>query len=223
MDVLVIAAHPDDEALGCAGAMLKHARAGNRVHVLILTDGAGGRYTGEKAAGLKKAAERSAELLGAASLEIADFPNQGLDAVPLLELIQAVEAVMERVKPRVIYTHHYGDLNLDHQVAYRVAITAARPLPGSPVRDLYTYFVPSSSEWNQLTPQDAFLPNVYLDIADCLEEKIQAASFYGSEMRPYPYPRSPRALRAHAAQFGLQAGLEFAEPFQLMRKIEDQP
>lgn len=219
----MIAAHPDDEVLGCGGVIWLHRQAGHQVHLLILTDGAGGRYDAEQTAGLQKASQACAQYLGAASLHNAGLPNQKLDALSLGQVIAAIEDRVYRCKPSRVFTHHPGDLNLDHSIAYRATLTALRPLPGAFTRELYTYFVPSSSEWNQHQPHEAFLPNVFVDIGEALEHKIKALQFYQSEVNDFPHPRSPEAIRAHAAHFGLQVGLPHAEPFCLVRRIGGLP
>lgn len=223
MNVLVIAAHPDDEVLGCGGVIWRHVQAGDQVHVLILTDGAAGRYDSAQASALNQASRDCAAYLGVAGMHHAGLPNQALDTISLSRVIVAIERVMDQCRPERIYTHHWGDLNLDHGIACRASLTAARPLPDAVVREVYTYFVPSSSEWNQHSPHEAFLPNVFVDISDCLEHKIQAMRFYESEVHAHPHPRSPEAITAHAAHFGLQVGLAHAEPFCLVRRIGGLP
>ena len=223
MNVLVIAAHPDDEVLGCGGVIWQHARAGDQVHILILTDGAAGRYDSGGASALHQAARDCAEYLGAAGLHHAGLPNQALDTIPLSRVIVSIEQVMEQCRPARVYTHHWGDLNQDHVIACRASLTATRPLPDAVTREVYAYFVPSSSEWHQHAPHEAFLPNVFCDIAGCLERKIAALRFYESEVHAHPHPRSPEAITAHAAHFGLQVGLAYAEPFCLVRRVGGLP
>lgn len=222
MNILVVACHPDDEVLGCGGAIRKHVLRGDGVRVLLLTDGADGRYDAAQARSLLTGAEAACALLGA-ELSRAGLPNQALDALPLSRVVAPVEEAVAAFAPERVYCHHHGDLNLDHEIAARATLTAVRPLPDSPVREVLSYFVASSSEWNAMEAHTAFRPNVYLDIADVLEVKLQAMACYPSEMRPHPHPRSASALRIRAAAWGLEVGLAYAEPFRVLRRVADVP
>lgn len=222
MKALVVACHPDDEVLGCGGAIRLHALRGDEVRVLLLTGGAQGRYGDEQARALLDGARKAADILGA-DLTLADLPNQRLDAVPLADVIAPIEEAIASFRPARLYIHHQGDLNLDHAVAARASLTAARPLHGACVREVWSYFVASSSEWNAAEPHTAFLPNIYLDIEPVMQAKLDAMACYPSECRPWPHPRSAGALKAYAARFGLEAGLTCAEPFRLLRRVADAP
>jgi LmbE family N-acetylglucosaminyl deacetylase len=152
------------------------------------------------------------------------LPDNRFDTVPLLEIAKIIEGVIEQVNPQVIYTQHGGDLNIDHVMVYRATLTATRPLPGSQVRSVYAFEVASSSEWafQQFSP--AFHPNVFVDVSATLEQKIRAIECYENEVRAFPHPRSPDALRAIARRWGSVAGLHAAEAFQLVRTVDvDEP
>ena len=169
---------------------------------------------------LRANSQRAAEILGAKDLFLFDLPDNRFDTLPLLEVIKTVEGLIERVQPETVYTHHGGDLNVDHRVLHRAVLTATRPLPDQVVRRVYAFEVPSSTEWSfgQFAP--VFQPNVFVDIAATLETKIRAMQCYESESRVFPHPRSPEALRANARHWGSAAGLEAAEAFVLVRAIE---
>lgn len=217
MTVLVIAAHPDDEALGCGGAIARHAGQGEDVHVLFLADGVTSRdETGEADVEKRRAAAlAAAKALGAKPPRFAGMPDNKLDTVPLLDVVKAVEEALTETVPDVVYTHHGGDLNVDHGIVHRAALTACRPQPGCPVRAIYAFEVPSSTEWND----SVFIPNRFVDIGATLDAKMKALACYAGEMRPFPHPRSLEAIEALARWRGASAGLEAAEAFHIIRQV----
>lgn len=221
--VLVVAAHPDDEALGCGGAMARHAAAGDDVHVMFLTDGVSARSDGTATQSgrteRKQAAVKAAELLGAAPPRFFDFPDNRLDTVPLLSLAQAVESVAAEIAPRIVYTHHGGDLNIDHQLCNRAVLTAFRPAPGQSVRAIYAFEVASSTEWRFGGAATQFAPNRFVDIGAHLAAKRAALAAYATEMRDWPHARSDKALVALAEWRGASAGMAAAEAFMVLREL----
>ncbi|MCJ7656088.1 MAG: PIG-L family deacetylase [Dehalococcoidia bacterium] len=223
--ILVIAAHPDDEVLGCGATIAKHALEGDKVCCLILGEGITSRYdqrgdaSRKKLKQLKSEAKQATQILGVKKISFRDFPDNRFDSVPLLDIVKVVEDFVSKLQPDVIYTHHGGDLNIDHQIVHRAVLTAARPLENCPVKEIYTFEVPSSTEWAFQQFEPAFHPNVFVDITETLEIKVQALQIYESEARPFPHPRSPEALRAIARRWGSVVGLEAAEAFQLVRSI----
>lgn len=223
--VLVIAAHPDDEVLGCGGTIARLAAEGYQVFILILAEGLTSRagFQRNKDQHLlelhHERAQKAGRLLSAQRVKLGGFPDQKMDAVPLLDITQAIEREIAEVQPHTIFTHHGGDLNLDHVIAFRATMTATRPVLGGIVKKLLAYEVPSSTEWafQQFSP--VFHPNVFVDISQTLEVKIQAMQLYESEARPFPHPRSPEVLRATAQHWGSVVGLPAAEAFQCVREI----
>ena len=161
------------------------------------------------------------KLLGATDLFMYDLPDNRFDTVPLLEIVKIIEDLIKRVNPHSIYTHHIGDLNIDHSLVCRATLTAARPLAASAVRDIYSFEIPSSTDWtfHQLSP--VFRPNVFVDISKTLETKVQAMELYKNESRHFPHPRSPESLRAIARRWGSTSGLHAAEAFELIRSIRN--
>ena len=139
--------------------------------------------------------------------------------MPLLDVVKIVESLIEKISPSRVYTHHGGDLNVDHSVVNRAALTGTRPLQGCPVREVYLFEVPSSTEWAFHQFETSFRPNVFVDVSQTLEVKIRAMACYESEVRPFPHPRSPEALRAWAQRWGSVAGCAAAEAFQLVRAM----
>jgi LmbE family N-acetylglucosaminyl deacetylase len=164
-------------------------------------------------------ARRAGELLGAKSVSVLGFPDQYLDTVPLLKITQSLEREIERLEPDTIFTQHGGDLNLDHHLLYRATLTATRPMQGSSVKRVYAYEVASSTEWSFQKFEPRFQSSVFFNIQDTLENKIAAMAVYESEVRTFPHPRSPEALRAIAQRWGSVVGLAAAEAFELVREI----
>jgi len=225
MRVLVVAAHPDDEVLGCGGTMARLAHEGHEVFISLLAEGMTSRFDKREEAdpsqvdGLHERSRQAARLIGAKDLSLHGLPDNRLDSMPLLDVVKIVERRVQEVSPERIYTHHGGDLNIDHGIVHRAVLTATRPGHGFPVREVYLFEVPSSTEWafQQFAPP--FQPNVFVNIVSYVEQKIDAMACYESESRAFPHPRSPEALRAIAQRWGSVAGCAAAEPFQLVRSI----
>jgi len=216
--VLVVAAHPDDEALGCAGTMAKHAANGDDVHLMFMTNGVGARRSDE---GFKRRYYSSVEaskILGLKSLTHQDFPDNEMDSIPLLVIVREIESLVAEISPDVIYTHHLGDLNVDHQITHKAVMTACRPQPESCVNEIYSFEVLSSSEWQ--TPSFLpFIPNMFVDITDYIEAKKEILSTYDEEMRKSPHSRSVENAIRLCALRGNSIGLQYAEAFVALRLI----
>ena len=226
--ILIVAAHPDDEILGCGGTATRLAREGHEVFIAILAEGMSSRYSHREQADkdtikrLHMHAQLAADKVGAKELILCGLPDNRLDTVPLLDLIKTVEELVDRFHPQVIYTHHPGDLNIDHGIVHRAVLTATRPMSGQCVRDIYAFEIPSSTEWAFHRLQPLFRPNVFVDIAESLETKIDAMNCYDTETRRFPHPRSPEALRAIAMRWGSVVGLTAVEAFELVRSVRSQ-
>jgi LmbE family N-acetylglucosaminyl deacetylase len=225
MKVLVVAAHPDDEVLGCGGTIARLAREGHEIHIAILAEGITSRYPQRTEADpslvrdLHANSRQAASTLGAKEVSLHGLPDNRMDTVPLLDVVKIVESLIEKVSPSRIYTHHGGDLNIDHTVVHRAVLTATRPLPGCQVREIYLFEVPSSTDWAFQQFEGSFRPNTFVDVGQTLEVKITAMACYQSEARAFPHPRSSEALRAGAQRWGSVAGCLAAEAFQLVRAI----
>lgn len=220
MTTLIVAAHPDDEILGC-GATIARISSSTPVHIAILGEGITSR-TGtdseRELRSLHEQARRAGRVVGATTVIVEDpFPDNQFDTVPLLRIAKAVEDLIDRFEPDVIYTTHAGDLNIDHGLTARAVLTATRTMRGCRVRELYSFEVASSTEWTfqQLSP--VFRPNVFVDVSETIERKIEAMSVYEGEMRPFPHPRSAEALRVQARRWGVVAGMDYAEAFEAVR------
>jgi LmbE family N-acetylglucosaminyl deacetylase len=227
MNVLVIAAHPDDEVLGCGGAIARMAQEGHSVYIAILGEGMTSRYSKREGAdqelleSLHTRSRQVAMFLGAKDLFMFNLPDNRFDTVPLLDVVKVIETLIMQVEPHSVYTQHGGDLNIDHAIVYRATLAATRPMSGGPVKQVYAYEVPSSTEWSFAQFAPVFQPNVFVDISATLDMKIQAMQMYESETRLFPHPRSPEALRAIAQRWGSVAGLQAAEAFSLVRDVRE--
>jgi LmbE family N-acetylglucosaminyl deacetylase len=226
MIILVLVAHPDDEVLGCGASIARLAQEGNKVYVSILGEGITSRLQRREQAsyssveGLHACSRQVAKMLGARDVFFHNLSDNRFDTVPLLDIVKIIEELIKRLQPEVIYTHHKGDLNIDHSILHRAVLTATRPVNDCPVREIYTFEVASSTEWTFGQLQPVFRPNVFMDICDTLETKVEAMALYKSESRPFPHPRSSDALRASARRWGSIAGVEAAEAFELVRSIK---
>lgn len=224
--VLVVAAHPDDEVLGCGGTIARHADAGDQVQVLIIAEGATSRQdqrdrlqVGDELSALSQAAQTAGLILGAAGVELLDLPDNRLDSLDRLDLIKRLEERIDRHQPQVVYVHHAGDVNVDHRRLHEAVVTACRPTPGHPVRRLLSFEVASSSEWQPPGSAPAFQPNLFVDISVQWQRKREALLAYAREMRPWPHARSLEALEHLARWRGAQVGVEAAEAFCLLRQL----
>ena len=225
MSALVVAAHPDDEVLGCGGTISRLAAQGEEVHILILGEGATARYDERTAADsgevevLQTQAQAAGKILGAASVTVHDFPDNRFDTVALLDIVKVVEGHIEGRSPAQVFFQNGGDVNIDHQRTYQAVLAATRPQPGVPVREVLAFEVVSSTEWafGHLSPR--FAPTVFYDITDHLDTKIEALRCYEEEIRLAPHARSIAGVRALAAHRGASVGVEAAEAFTLVRHL----
>jgi LmbE family N-acetylglucosaminyl deacetylase len=225
MKILVIASHPDDEVLGCGGSIARLNREGNEVFIAIMGEGITSRYASREEADkrlLKELQDTSRDvtaILEARDVFMYNLPDNRFDTVPILNIVKVIEELLYKLRPKVVYTQHGGDLNIDHAITFRATLTATRPVADCPVQELYTYEVPSSTEWTFQHLERAFQPNVFVDISATIDLKIRAMQKYDSEARKFPHPRSPEAIRAISKRWGSVVGLECAEAFELIRSV----
>ena len=225
MNYLIIVAHPDDEVLGCGGTIAKLAKEGHDVFVAILGEGITSRFNDRAKTDinslqmLHKQSRQVAEFLGVKEIFMYSLPDNRFDSVPLLDIIKKIENLILKIKPDVIFTHYAGDLNIDHCITHRAVLTATRPIHGNTVKDIYSFEIPSSTEWAFGQFSDNFNPNVFVDIAESVDVKLKAMEMYEGEARKFPHPRSERALKNLAECRGAAVGLHAAEAFELVRKI----
>jgi LmbE family N-acetylglucosaminyl deacetylase len=212
--VLAIAAHPDDEVLGCGGVLALHARAGDPVTIVIVCEGESLRY-GPGGVGQSSHIQRAAEQLGVKSVRHLRFPDQALDTLRLTELIAPLETIVREVCPRVVYSQYGGDVNRDHHILFQAVLVATRPTETF-IEAVYAFDTASSTEWAY--PR-SFVPDTWVDISSALDAKLAAMGCYESELRPYPHPRSLKALEHRARAFGNQVCLDAAEVFMTVRRV----
>lgn len=225
--ILVIAAHPDDEVLGCGGTIAQHADCGDRVEILIIAEGATSRQKSrdrsqatDELTTLTKAAKTAGSILGAANVELLDFPDNRLDSLDRLDLIKCIEERIDHHQPECVYVHHAGDVNVDHRRLHEAVVTACRPTPGHKVKQLLSFEVASSTEWQPPGSALPFQPNWFIDISNQWDRKLNALKAYTNEMREWPHARSIKAVEHLARWRGSQVGVEAAEAFCLLRCVQ---
>ena len=225
--VMVVAAHPDDEVLGCGGTIARHHDVGDNVYLLIVAEGLTSRQcernhlqVGDQLSALARAANTAGSILGASRVELLGLPDNRLDSIDRLDIIKLIEERITIFEPQIVYVHHAGDLNIDHRRLHEAVVTACRPMPGHVVRRLLSFEVPSSTEWQPAGSALAFNPNWFVEITDQWERKREALLAYESEMRTWPHARSIQAIEHLARWRGAQVGVEAAESFQLLRLLE---
>ncbi len=220
--ILVIAAHPDDELLGCGATISKHIKEKDEVVVAIMATGitSRGQSNEDDLNKLREAAEKASAFLGVKKILFFNGPDNMMDSQPLLPLIKEIEQLILDHNPEIIYTHFYGDINIDHQMISQAVQTASRPIPGSQFIEVRLFEILSSTEWGMHLGKGNFVPNLYIDIKGHIEQKLQALHFYESEMREYPHPRSYEACKYLSSIRGSQSGVDFAEAFMIIRKLE---
>jgi LmbE family N-acetylglucosaminyl deacetylase len=217
----VVAAHPDDEVLGCGGTIARHVALGDSVHVVITGEGIMARPGADPAelGEHREAAFRANDILGVETLTLHDYPDNRLDSVDRLDVTQFVESHVRKHAPAIVYTHHWADLNHDHTQLSECVVTACRPVPKQMIRRILCFEVPSSTGWRG-PRRDAFEPNWFIDISKTLTTKLAALAEYGHELRDFPHPRSAEAVTHLARWRGATAGVEAAEAFVLARNLD---
>ena len=234
MRILILVAHPDDEVLGMGGTILRHSQKGDLVKVVYFATGISSRrstnyknnatYEQEENSDiiqkeiqeLQNDAKKSCKILGVKDMEFYDLPDNEMDSIPLLKVIKIVENEIKKSKPDRIYTHHYNDLNIDHRVLFNATLTACRPADDK-IKELVTFEVPSSTEWNY---PFRFNPNYFVNITRQLSSKVRAMNSYKNEIRNFPHPRSSESLKIIAKKWGSVSGNKAAEAFEIIRRIE---
>jgi LmbE family N-acetylglucosaminyl deacetylase len=222
--ILIIAAHPDDEVLGCGGTITRLVKEKNEAYTLILGEGITSRddrREREKREAeitqLKKQIQEANAVIGIKEVFPYDFPDNRFDSVPLLDIVKVIETIKNKIKPDIVFTHAEQDLNIDHQITYRAVLTAVRPIAGEIVKEIYSFEVLSSTEWNFPI---RFSPDVFIDISETIDIKLAAMEKYRSELREYPHPRSIKGIRLNAEHWGMKTGLKYAEAFKLVRMLK---
>ena len=197
--ILVVAANPDDEVLGCGGTIARLANEGNDVFIAIMGEGITSRNKNnelsdkKEISNLHKQSQKVSDILGAKKLFMFSLPDNKFDTLPLLQVIKCIEKLIHKVKPKIIFTHASGDLNIDHQITNRAVITATRPVKNIVTKDIFTFETPSATDWSFDQSGKLFNPSKFFDISETLDLKLKAMSVYKGESRPFPHPRSEKA------------------------------
>lgn len=213
--ILVVAPHPDDEVLGCGGAIAKHSKKGNDVYLCIVTESYKPEWSEEFLKNRPKEIKKAAKILGIKKTYLLGFPTVKLDTIPQKTLNDSIQKVFNKVKPQVLYLPYGGDLMKDHRLVFEASLVAARPVFRSSLKQIMAYETLSETEWGF----GNFKPNIYEDISATFKTKIAAMKVYGGELRKFPHPRSLKAIEALALKRGSEALLPMAEAFMLIREI----
>jgi LmbE family N-acetylglucosaminyl deacetylase len=213
-NVLVIAAHPDDEILGSGGTIKKLINHGYKVITVISAKG-----RKEEESRIQPLMVQANKHLGVEEVLFLEFPNLLMETIPLVEINKSIEELLDKYNPAMIFTHHYGDTNRDHQILFQAVLTAARPLPGKKPVEILCFETVSSSEWSQHTNDKEFKPNYFVDITDTIDDKLKSLYHYDVEMRPFPHPRSYDGVKYLARVRGMTVGVEYAEAFEIIRRV----
>lgn len=221
--ILVVASHPDDEILGCGGTVARLVEEGAEASTVILGEGITSRdekrdtsKRKNELSFLKKQIYKANELIGVKNVFIYDFPDNRFDSVALLDIVKVIEKVKKEIRPDILFTHYEKDLNIDHRICYNAVVTATRPLITETVKELYSFEVLSSTEWNYPL---SFSPDTFFEINKTIKDKINAIKAYKSELMEYPHPRSVRSIELNAEYWGVRTSLKYAEAFKTIRII----
>ena len=223
--ILVVAAHPDDEILGCGGTISRLIAEGNEISVLILGEGVTARDKHRSIENrkqdlnvLKKQSQKANSILSVNKVYFMNFPDNRFDSLPLIEIIKKIEEIKQIIKPEIIFTHYEKDLNIDHQITYKATITATRPIRNETVKEIYSFEILSSTEWSYPL---LFSPNIFFEITlKDIENKTNAMKIYKNELNEWPHPRSVEAIKMNAKQWGFKSGFNYAEAFILVRSMK---
>lgn len=219
--ILIIAAHPDDEIIGCSASVARLINKDYEAFTLILGEGITSRTeeekeTKEKLKELKRNAIQANKIIGVKEVFFEDLPDNKFDEIPLLTIIKSIERIKKKVKPSLVFTHFKNDLNIDHRRTFEAAITAFRPIENEKCKKIYSFPILSSTEWNYPI---SFSPDTFVNIKETIKFKLDALKLYKSEIREFPHPRSIKGVKISARYWGISVGLEYVEPFKTVRII----
>ena len=224
--ILIVGAHPDDEVLGCGGTVSKLSHQYGKdlqISALLLSEGLTsreGRFTKKELDNVITDSLSATKIIGITHSYYENLPCNRLDSMDLLDIIKIIEKYIDKIHPTIIFTHHYSDLNIAHQITYQAVLTACRPIGKYPVNRILSFEIASSTEWAFPYHQKPFSPNIFFEINQCdIENKITAMEAYTSERRMPPHPRCPDVIRASALRWGSVAHMEYAEPFELIYQL----
>ena len=220
--ILLLVAHTDDETIGMGGTICRHINNGDEVYAFSMTDGVSSRQTCDKE-NVKtrlEASNKVSETLGFKWFKRENFPDNAMDSVPLIEIVKVIEEAKKKINPNIIYTHSSADLNIDHRIVNQATITAFRPLKDECWREIRTFEIPSSTDYGHKSVTNTFNPNLFIDISSYISKKLNALKNYEEEMLAPPNSRSYDGIQTLAKFRGNQSGLNYAEAFEVIRRIE---
>lgn len=219
-NVLVIAVHPDDETLGCGGTIFKHKANGDAVHWLIVTsiqEQYG--FAADAVETRRQEIEKISSMYGFDGVHDLDFPTMQLDDIPFSRIIGSISDVFRQVEPDIVYLPFKGDVHTDHQIAFRAAYSCTKIFRYPSIKKIVMMETLSETEFAPSTKEDSFIPNMFVDITDFIDRKIEIMNHYKNEIGQYPFPRSEKNIRALATFRGATAGCEYAEGFITLKEI----
>jgi LmbE family N-acetylglucosaminyl deacetylase len=217
--VLVIAAHPDDETIGAGGTIARHAAHGDKVYWCVVTEAYSPPWSEETLITAREQVFEVRDVFGIQEVFFCEFPTVKLNTVPYIELSSALQRVVDQVEPEIVYTTPRDDINQDHRIVYECTLVATRPLPGNSVQRLLSYEIAPTTRFGIPSGSTGFVPNVFVEISEYMEKKLEAMRCYETELREYPHPRSLKGLQLLAQERGLSVGLKEAECFRLIREL----
>lgn len=226
MKILIIVAHPDDETIGCGGAIVYHKKLKHKIEAVSFTDGVSARNLKDNKLNdssiiklRRKNSILASKILGFKWLENFKYPDNELDSISILNIVKKIEQISKKFKPDIVYTHHIGDLNIDHHIISKACLTAFRPLNKNKKTEIRFFEIPSSTDFAAYKISPNFKPNLFIDISKFWQKKKSALLAYKKEMMSYPNSRSISGIENLAKYRGNSVGLKMAESFEITRKI----
>lgn len=219
MNILVIAPHPDDEVLGCGGAIVKYVSEGHDVYVAVVTKGCEPLFPESQVQQVRNECMEADRLLGVKQTIFMDFPASMLESVSRYEFNGAFLRLIHDTKPDIVFIPHRGDMQIDHKMTVDAAMVALRPKYDHIVKKIYAYETLSETGWDIPNTVNEFIPTCYIDISDVLESKLEAINMFKSQISDFPNARSLETIKALAQYRGSMMNLKAAEAFMLIREI----
>lgn len=220
MRVIVIAPHPDDEVLGCGGTIAKHSANGDSVYVCVMTKGYKPLFADEMEFIVKDECRNADKLLGVKETFFLDFPAAMLEEVLRYKINDAIVERIQHVRPDIVYIPHRGDMQIDHKMIVDAAMVALRPKYDHVVKKIYAYETLSETGWDIPNTANEFIPTVYNDISNYMNDKTEAIKCFKTQLAEYPNARSVEAIKALAMYRGATMKMNAAEAFVLIRELQ---